>query len=69
MGMAITIEKARKCAGITQARMASELHVSTQTYAKLEKDSNKFSAGQIKKISELTGIPVQKILDACGNEA
>lgn len=59
--MEFTIKQARLHAGMTQEAMANALEVDRGTYAKIEKDPLKATVRQIKKISDVTGIPISNI--------
>lgn len=59
--MQYTVKQARLLAGVTQQEMADALGVHRSTYIKMESDPEEITVGQAKKISEVTGIPVDNI--------
>lgn len=59
--MQFTVKQARTHAGLTQAYMAKVLGVNRGTYSKLEKDLSLVTVGQLRKISQETGIPIRDI--------
>lgn len=56
--MKLTVKQARRMAEKTQAEMAKELGIDRSTYIKLEKDPDRATVSQAKKISQVTGVPV-----------
>lgn len=56
--MQFTIKQARKYAGLTQEQMGKSIGIHRQTYMKIEKDPAVATIGQIKRISDITGIPI-----------
>lgn len=57
-----TVEDARIEAGLTQEHMAGELGVSRQTYAALEKDPDRMTIGQARRICRLLGKRYEEIV-------
>ena len=57
-----TIEDARLEAGLTQEYMASKLGVSRQTYASLEKDPDRMTIGQARRVCNLLGKRYEEIV-------
>lgn len=59
--MQYTIKQARVLNDFTQAEMAQKIGVCRSTYIKIERNPNLATVEQAKKISEVTGIPVNNI--------
>lgn len=59
--MQITVKQARRMAEKTQAEMAKLLGIDRSTYIKLEKDPERATVSQAKKISEVTGVSVDRL--------
>lgn len=57
----ITLEAARVNAGLTQKELAEILGVSNKTVLNWEKGNTEPTISQLKKISELSGIPMDFI--------
>ena len=57
-----TIEDARVESGLTQEYMASKLGVSRQTYASLEKDPDRMTIGQARRVCSLLGKRYEEII-------
>lgn len=58
----MTLEDARVEAGLTQEYMASKLGVSRQTYASLEKDPDRMTIGQARRLCSLLGKRYEEIV-------
>ena len=61
----ITLEAARVNAGLTQKELAEKLGISNATVVNWEKGNTEPSASQLRKISELSGIPLDFIFVPC----
>jgi DNA-binding XRE family transcriptional regulator len=59
--MVYTVKQARLISGRTQQDMADLLHVHRDTYRKIEERPDEATIKQAKKISEITGIPIDQI--------
>ncbi len=57
----MTLEQARKDAGLTQQNMADELGVSRPTYAKIEANPDTATVLQAKRICEVLSRPYERI--------
>lgn len=57
-----TPEQARRLKGISQAKMASLMGISENTYINKEKGDTKFYIDEACKFSDLVGIPLEKII-------
>lgn len=62
--MAYTVKQARRLADKSQAEMALLLGVSRWTYRKIESHPENAKIGQARKISEITGVPLDDIIFA-----
>lgn len=62
--MAYTVKQARRLADKTQAEMAVLLGVSRWTYRSIESHPGKAKIAQARKISEITGVPLDDIIFA-----
>lgn len=61
----ISIASARVNAGMNQLEFAKEMGVSVSTVANWEKGKTEPSASEVRKISELSGIPIDFIFVQC----
>ena len=59
--MIFTIRQARNYVGLTQEKMAKILNIDRSTYIRIEKDVSLATVGQLRKISTVTGIPIEQI--------
>ena len=60
----------KKNTSYTQADMAEKLHMSTENYAKYERDRTSFQVDMIFDISEILGMPISLMLyDRCEDNA
>lgn len=57
-----SVKQARMYADKTQAEMGAELGISRETYISLENDPTRITYPQGKKISEVTGVPLDFII-------
>lgn len=64
MNLPITfsVKQARMYADKTQAEMGTELGISRETYISLENNPTRITYPQGKKISEVTGVPLDLII-------
>lgn len=62
--MTFSLKQARMFADITQQEMADFLKIHRSTYIKLEEHPESTTISQAKRISEITGIPVDQIFFA-----
>ncbi len=60
--MVYTVKQARVLADKTQAEMAQALGISRWTYRKIELHPEEAKIGQARKISEITGVPLDDII-------
>lgn len=58
--MRFTIKQARAYAGLTQAEISDRIGIHRSTYIKIENDPSSATLGQLAKISEVTGIPIDQ---------
>ena len=58
----VTLPVARKIAGLTQKKLASAMEVSESTVINWEKGRAEPTVSQARKISEVTGIPLDCII-------
>lgn len=58
----MSLEDARNSAQVTQAYMAEQLGVSRQTYAALERDPEKITIGQARRICSVLGRKFEEII-------
>lgn len=56
-----SLRQARDHAGLTQREVAKGLGIDRSTYIKIEHDPNRATVAQIKKLSEITGIPMASL--------
>lgn len=59
--MRFTVKQARAMANLTQEEMAQKMGINRSTYIRIEKDVLKATVGQLKKVSDITGIPLEDI--------
>ena len=64
MPQVLTIKQHRLIKGKTQLDMAQALHVSKPTYARIEKDVEKATMGQIKAICNILEISIEQVFFA-----
>ena len=57
----MTVKQARVGKDLSQREMAEKLGVCRHNYMKNEKNPERFTVGQAKKISEITGVPLDGI--------
>ncbi len=57
-----TVEQARRYAGLTIRDMSDRLGMHKDTYRAKEKAPSKFSVPEAKKISKVTGVPMDLII-------
>ena len=62
--MALTLKQWRKAKDISQAKMAEELNVCRDTYDTWEKNPEKISIENAKKITRILGISIEDIFFA-----
>lgn len=59
--MELTVKQARQFKDKTQRQMANLLDIHVDTYRKIERNPDFATVGQAKKISEIVGVPYDKI--------
>ncbi|MHC1696413.1 MAG: helix-turn-helix transcriptional regulator [Eubacteriales bacterium] len=59
--MVFTVKQARVLSERTQAEMAKHLGICRHSYIKIEKEPENATFEQGRKISEITGIPIEQI--------
>lgn len=59
--MTFSVAQARRFAGKTQKEMANELGICVDTYRKIESKPENTTVKQGKAISQITGVPFDKI--------
>lgn len=59
--MVFTVKQARHMADKTQKEMAELLGIDRSTYMRIERNPEKATVGQARKISAITGIPMENI--------
>ncbi len=59
-----SVKQARLLSGFTQAQMARGLEITRETYIRLEKNPDKITVAQGRRISKITGVPFERIFFA-----
>ncbi len=59
--MLVTIKQARLLANLTQEEMAHKMGVNVDTYRRIEKDPEKSSIANAKKICDIVGLSIEDI--------
>lgn len=59
--MMLTVRQARRFANKTQTQMAEDMGICRTTYARLEANPDAITIAHARKISEITGVPLDEL--------
>ncbi len=62
MEIYLTVKQIRGMLGLTQEEFANKLNIKLSTYVKKENEKSELTAKELRRISEISNVPLDKIL-------